>query len=189
MANMLNCIEDIASWLNDICKGIELKKPTDKQGNYKLANPVVFSMFMPLQQVGENNTVQCPSATVQLYDSIDNLKEHTGNLTIIIHTAIWSPGTHKAEIQIENDSDLPYIRNSEGWKDAVTFCDFIIEELKKAGDINGHRILYENGIKCYPYKEQNTIIDFYPYFYMDIEFTIEKCFATQPKPYNNFLYD
>lgn len=190
MATMLNCIEDITSWLNEIFKNIKLKKQSEKQGNYELTNPVAFSMYMPLQQVSENNnnSIQCPSATVQLYDSIDNLKEHTGNLTILIHTAIWNPGTHETETKIENNSNLPYIRNSDGWKDAVVFCDFIVEELKKAGSINGHRILYENGIKCYPYKEQNTIVDFYPYYFMEIEFAIEKSFATQPKPYNEILY-
>lgn len=183
MATLIKCIDDVTSWLNGKLESIKLKEPIDEKGNYKESNPKAFAMFLPLQN---NSTVPAPSVTVQIYDSIDQLKEQSGTVTIVLHTAIWNPGTHAKEKNMQQ-KEMPYERNSEGWKDAVTLCDFLIDEIKKAGNINGHRVLYENGIKCYPYKEQNAIIDFYPYYYMDIEFTVAKSFATTPKPYDDFL--
>ena len=191
MSSLLKVIESITNWLNDdVFPDIKLKQYADNELGYVKVSPVAFSMFMPNREMRENSEeIPCPCALVQLNDATDYLKTHTGTVNILLHLMIWNPGTHDSETTAENviSPDMKYSRDADGWKDAVIFADCISQKLKAASNINGHRILYENGIKKYPYKEENAIIDFYPRYFVEMEFSVENASATSPKPYQKYL--
>lgn len=184
MATTVQIIDDIADWLNENCKDIKLKKPINKNDEYKLASPTAFSQFLATENV---NYIDYPFILVQFNNCDEQLINHTGDFTVLLHIGVWNPGTHPNEGKNIEVGVMKYARNADGWRDAFTLADFIIDKIKQAGNIKGHNIIYSNGIKSYPYKEQNTIVDFYPYYFAEVEFTVEKTFALTPKPYDNFL--
>ncbi|MCH5315725.1 MAG: hypothetical protein J1E81_07415 [Eubacterium sp.] len=191
MPTITNIIDGIALWLNvKVLPNVKGKQEADNDAGYNVVSPTAYSMFIPNRDMTENKDISLyPCVLVQLNEATDYLKEHKGSVSVILHVMVWNPGTHNNETSSENviSPKMKYARNAEGWKDAMMIADYICNQLKAAGDINGHRILYENGIKVEPYKEQNAILDFYPRFYMDIEFTVENAFATTPKPYQQYL--
>ena len=191
---MLNTqvIETITEWLNQsVLPNTKSKQKADNDMGYIAVSPIAYSMFIPIADMKENKSEipSYPCVLVQLNEATDYLKEHTSSIGVLLHIMIWNPGTHNNETSEENiiSPILKYARNTDGWKDAMRITDYISEQLITAGSIKGYRILFENGIKVYPYKEQNAIIDFYPHFLMDMEFTVESAFVTSPKPYDNFL--
>lgn len=184
MATTVQIIDDIAKWLNEMCKEIKLKKPTNKSGEYKLASPRAFSQFLLSEEI---NYGDYPFILVQFNNCDEQLTQHTGDFTVLLHIGVWNPGTHPNECEELEVGEMKFARNADGWRDAFVLADFIIDRLKQAGNIKGHNIVYSNGIKSYPYKEQNTIIDFYPCFFAEVEFTVEKTFSLTPKPYDIYL--
>lgn len=191
MPTITNVIDDIVLWLNDkVLPNIKAKKEADNEAGYTKVSPTAYSMFIPNRDMTEDKDFSLyPCVLVQLNEATDYLKEHSGSVSIILHIMVWNPGIHNDETLKENviSPGMKYTRNADGWKDAMMIADYICDQLKLAGNINGNRILYENGIKVEPYKEQNAILDFYPRFFMDMEFTLEKAFATTPKPYQKYL--
>lgn len=191
MPTITNVIDNIAKWLNDeVLPNVKAKREAENEAGYIKVPPTAYSMFIPNRDMKENKENSLyPCVLVQLNEATDYLKERTGSVSIVLHIMVWNPGTHNNETSDENviSPGMKYSRNADGWKDAMMIVDYISDRLKAAGNINGIRILYENGIKVEPYKEQNAILDFYPRFFMDMEFTVEKAFATTPKPYEKFL--
>ena len=179
-------IENVTNWLNEILKNISLKQPSKNEEGYELVNPKAYSMFIPIAEMGDRENFPAPCVLVQFSESTNYLKNQTGNVNIILHIMVWNPGTHHNETSKLPETLMKYERNADGVRDALFVADLISGELRKTGQINHHRIV-DNGIKIYPYKEQNAIIDFYPYFFMDMEFTVENYFAQTSKNYENLL--
>ncbi len=191
MSTNRDIINSVTDWLNNkVLPNVMGKQEADNANGYILKSPIAYSMFIPNRDMVEDKSSGLyPCVLVQLNEATDYLKEHTGNVSILLHILVWNPGTHITETQNENTamSGMKFNRNADGWNDAMLIADFIEEQLILAGNINGSRVIFENGIKIYPYKEQNAIMDFYPMFYMDMEFTIEKAYVTTPKSYNQYL--
>ena len=183
-------IEDIENWLNQsVLPNIKLKKPLSAQ-DYKMEEPKAYSMYLPNKEMIDSfYDYPYPSVLVQFKNSTDYLKAHTGEVDILLHIAVWNPGKHRPEMgkQEAASPGLKYLRSADGWKDTTIVAEIIENQLLTEGSINGHRILFEKGIRTYPYAEENAIIDFYPFFFMEMEFSIENAFATTPKPYQKYL--
>lgn len=192
MQSIFNCVDSIKEWLEDICKNVKLKKPVDlKTGEFVLANPTVYSMFVPLNDFNEETQdYLCPLAVIEISNIDEYAFEHKGTIDIAIHIAVWNPGTSKDEKDdVEVSGMKTYKRDAEGWKDALVFSEAIINKLKSSISINGYRIVHKKGIQCRPYKENNAVVNFYPQYYIDVIFTIENYFSQTPSDsnYENFL--
>ncbi len=176
MQNIMNCIDSINSWLVEACENVNLKKPVDLlTGEFILAKPEIFSMFVPFDELNEAEFKKhAPFAVVQLDDTDESILEHQGSVDIIIHLAVWNPGTSKDEKNdVEISVNKTYKRDAEGWRDVFAFSEAVTNKLKTVGSINGYKIDYKKGIQRRTIKEQKSLINFYPMYYLDIAFSVE----------------
>ena len=82
-----------------------------------------------------------------------------------------------------------YTRNMDGWRDLWNFADKALQALEGTEYIGGLRLVKENdGISYGPFTEEGTIWDYYPYWFLWIDFTLE-CGAVHKEPdiYKNLL--
>ena len=204
--SIVTTIETIREWLeNNVCNEVKLKLPDDNAVDasypYQLVNPAAFSLFVPTSdRLPPRVAAPVPSVCVQLIEGVDDMTESARNIRIRLYFSAWDPGTHGPDyykknengsggyIQWYNDEARAYFRKSgDGWMDAWNFVDTAIRKLENAEYLNGLRIAKENGIKFGSMAEQESIPDYYPFWFAWIELTIEENLTRNPKEYNEFL--
>ncbi len=140
-----------------------------------------------------------PSVCVQLVEGDDNLIESARKIRIRLYFSAWDPGTHGPDlfhkkndgsggyIQWYNDEAMAYFRKSgDGWMDAWNFVDTAIRKIENSEYLSSLRVTKENGIKFGPLSEQDSVPDFYPYWFAWVEFSVEETMTRKPD-YNQFL--
>lgn len=190
MQNIMDCIDSVASWIDGICKTIKLKKPVDlKSGDFVLANPEVFTMFVPFDEFNEEEVPHhCPFALVQLSDTDENIIDNGGTVDLLVRLAVWNPGTSKDEKKdVEVSVNKTYKRDAEGWRDVFVFSEFITSKLKTVHSINGYKIDHKKGIQRRTVKEQGALLNYYPQYFLDIAFSVDMYSPLQPNEYNDLL--
>lgn len=203
--SIVNSIESVTKWLTDyVCPLVKLKLPddnaTDASYPYKLVTPAAFSLFVPTKdRTPPNVAAPIPSVCVQLVEGDDNMIGRTRGMKILLSFAAWDPGYHGPDILTPKGNGGPYVqqyneaalasfvKNGEGWRDAWNFVDTALRVIENAEYIGELRVVKEDGIKFGPVKAEDSIPDFYPYWFAWAEFSIEETLTRTQKTYSHLL--
>ena len=193
-----NIIEGVAAWAQTaICDGLALKLPDDdaNDGAYpgETVTPTAFPCFVPAKdRLPPGVRAPIPSVCVQLVDGKDELASGKRTVSMRLNLAVWYPGTHGAEIaapvadagqlggkkyrKYTTEQELTaYTRNMDGWRGAWAFADRALRAIENTEFIAGLRLVKEapDGITYGPYKEDGKEWDYYPYWFLWIDFDLE----------------
>lgn len=178
-------IHAIARWLEEeVCPEIELKVPSNDQHTdayeYTLAHPGVHKMYAPPSKLASHiNRELCPGILVHLIDGEDHPRRSARDLKFRLLLSVWNPGTHPEDVQ-GDDGPGKFVANADGWNDVWSLMDLLLRKLRNAEQIGGVlRVKAEDGFKYSPYKEDGAVIDFYPFFFAQLEFS---CAMAQSPP-------
>lgn len=179
----------ISDWLNDgVCQMFKFKKPPSEgtpingNWNYEEVHPHAFPLFVPAKdKLPPNVATNMPSVCVQLIDGSDDVVERTRDLTINLGISTWNPGVHSKDIYYppgtKPEEPEAYRSGYDGWMDAWNFVDAVVRKLESTTGIEGLSVALDEPIKFGPYKEQDTIPDFYPHWFAYVQFTVRSSFA------------
>lgn len=193
-----NIIEGVTAWAQaKICDGLTLKLPDDdaNDGAYsgETVTPTAFPCFVPAKdRLPPGVRAPIPSVCVQITDGKDDLVGGKRTVGIRLNLAVWNPGTHGAEIMApasdagqlggkkysaytSEEALAAYTRNMDGWRGAWALADRALSALENAEFIAGLRLVKEapDGITYGPYKEDGKEWDYYPYWFLWIDFDLE----------------
>lgn len=181
---IVNSLQEISKWLNDgVCKKVKFKvpasdrQPIDDGYDYKEIHPYAFPMFLPTKDKLPPAVISnMPSICVQLLEGTDDTAKNNRDLKINLGISCWNPGIHAKDIYYPEGTkpDVPeaYRSSYDGWMDAWNFVDAILRELESVSRIKDLQIDPDIPIKFAPYKEQESGVDFYPYWFAFIQFGI-----------------
>lgn len=176
---IVDSINVLAEWLErEVCAKIEMKVPSNTKQtakyDYQLANPTVHKMYAPPQSlVNQANNDLCPGILVHLLDGEDRPRETARTLKFRLLLGVWNPGPHRGDYLIGKEHAADFVPDAEGWNDLWNLFDLLLRELKNAEHIGGAlRVKAEDGFRFSPYKEDGVIIDFYPFYFGVLEFSV-----------------
>jgi hypothetical protein len=176
--------------------------PVDGKYEYELMTPAAFPMFRPTRdRLPPNIKAPVPSVCVQFVDGKDEQLSASGTMRVRLVFATWSPGLHGQDIFKPKDGEngvyaqwgdeearAYYHRDAEGWREAWNLVDTARRELENVEYIDkGLRVFHTDGITFGPVAEQETIIDFYPYWYAWVEFGVKYGLTRHRRDVKDFL--
>lgn len=187
-------LDILTAWVREtIAPRINLKVPpdsevdaTDAGWEYQRVNPSVFAMYIPSQEKLPPAILSpYPSICVRFLEGSDDLSSGKGSINVQLCFSAWDPGTHGKDIILPNpedglrpkiwtgpEADAYFRRHGEGWRDAWNMVDFALREIERVTNIGGLVIDRKIPIKFGPLTEQESIPDFYPFWYAWVTFTI-----------------
>lgn len=201
---VVNVIDRITRWAEEnICKKVRLKLPDDDQGggeySYQLVQPAAFSMYVPgSDRLPQGTGSPVPSLCVRLLEGQDSPAAGGGRLKIQLCFSTWDTGCHGRDIfapqrgtpgAFENNPTgeaEAYRRDGDGWRDAWNFVDTALREIESTQILNGVPLAMEDGIRFGPFKEQETIPDFYPLWFAWVSFSVTYPIA-RVRPWEDLL--
>jgi hypothetical protein len=177
----------IADWMQaNVCDLVKLKMPADDVNTdgyaYELVTPTAFALFQPgKDMLPPAVKAPIPSLCVRLEGGEHRPAEGVHELRLIVHFAVWNPGTHGKDVfqpvggsgwhGYNNAASTEFKRNTDGWQDLYSFIDVALRAIESAGYIDGLRVKAEDGIKYG--MEDYQLDDFYPYWPAWIRFTVQ----------------
>lgn len=199
---VVEIIDTITEWARqEICKKIKLKcPPEDTQANaegydYKLVHPACFSLFVPTKDKLPPTVISpIPSICVRVIEGEDNMSAQKGALTIEFCLSTWDTGIHGKDVlePIGSNrfkiSDMEgYQKDGGGWRDAWNLLDVVLRELESISSIGGLQIDRTSPVKFGPYTEQESIPDFYPFWFAWVRFKVTRALVRNIKDYGDLL--
>lgn len=187
----------IADWMNGgVCKKFKFKVPPEEGApandkyEYREVNPYAFPVFMPAtDKLPPNVETNAPSVIVQMVGGEDDTQKEKRDITINLAISCWNPGRHSKDVYYPKRMmpEVPerYKSTYDGWMDAWNFTDAILRELESAASISGMQL--SGKISYGPYKEQESIVDCYPFWYAWIRFTAQTNFVRNNEAYSDLL--
>lgn len=193
--SVVNTLDRITNWVQtNICEKVSLKVPpkdvdgmTDMNWEYQRVKPTAFPMYVPTQEkLPPTIPAPIPSICVRYTEGEDDLASKTGTLDIELCFSTWSTGTHGRDVILPNkenalnpirwegeEAESYFKRNGDGWRDAHNLVDTALREIESVTNIDG--ILIDRGtpVRFGPFKEQNNIPDFYPFWFSWVSFTVQ----------------
>ena len=189
--SIVKILDDVTNWARqNICSKIELKvppkntEPNDSAYEYKTANPVAFTMYVPTDdKLPENIPSSFPSLCVRFMEGENDLSNNKGTIGIQLLLSVWRPGTYGADLFVADSDDpfrwlLPkdaykkFERNGEGWRDVWNFTDLAVRAVESATKISGYEIDRSVPVKFGPLTEQDAIPDYYPLWFTWVTFQL-----------------
>ncbi|MCM1388082.1 MAG: hypothetical protein NC231_12200 [Bacillus sp. (in: Bacteria)] len=192
---VVDSVIKIADWLNEgVCQEFKFKKPPEglsplnDKYKYEEAHPYAFPVFMPaMDKLPPNVKTNMPSVIVQIVDGNDDIGKGKRDITINLAISCWNPGMHSKDIYYPRMPEEPekYKSAYDGWMDVWNFTDTILRKLESTAHIKGLQI--QGNISYGPYKEQEAIFDYYPFWYAWIRFTVQTDFIRDCEDYQELL--
>lgn len=195
---IVDSLNRVRDWLQaEVCDHIELKQPQDEscaeEYCYKLVHPTAFVVFTPTKdRLPPNIESPFPSVCVRLSEG--EHKDGKNRMQLILNVCVWNPGIHGKDVFTPVDGagrlgyiqgeDGTYTRSADGWQDAMSFVDAILRAIETTENIDGLRVVSEDGIKYGTTGDQ--LDDLYPYWAAWIAFTVESG-NTRAKSIEEFL--
>lgn len=207
MITVVSVIDTVTEWAErEICSKVKLKEPppldeVDAEGyEYKLVNPACFSLFVPSTDKVTTDQSPIPSLCVRVIDGEDSMTGDMGTITIEFNLSVWDPGTHSKDIlgvdtsnsqkpmrQCGEKDGKDFQRNGEGWRDVWNWLDLTVRILESSSTIDGLAIDRASGVKWGPFSEQDSIPDFYPFWFTWVRFKVIRPLVRNIGEINEFL--
>lgn len=190
--SVVNTIDRVTDWAREsICSKIKLKvppeddsAPTDASFDYKTITPAAFGMYVPTRdKLPPDILSPIPSVCVRFREGADDLSNSRGSIVIELCFSTWNPGTHGTDIMqpvsgermtvnrwTGSEANAYFRRYGEGWRDVWNMVDIALQELESTTDIDGILIDRSVPVKFGPLAEQESIPDFYPFWYAWVSF-------------------
>lgn len=189
--SIVKILDDVTAWARmNICSKIELKvppkgtEPNDYAYEYKKANPVAFTMYVPTEdKLPKNIPSAFPSLCVRFIEGEDNLSDMTGTIGIQFLLSAWNPGTHADDNFVVQQGDpftwlqdtttgKQFERNGDGWRDIWNFTDIAVQAVESVTHISGYKIDRSIPVKFGPLTEQEAVPDYYPFWFTWVSFQL-----------------
>lgn len=190
--SIVKILDDVTTWARqNICSKIELKvppkntEPNDYEYQYKTANPVAFTMYVPTEdKLPANIPSAFPSLCVRFIEGTDDLSQMCGTIGIQFLLSVWNPGTYGPDRldpssdnvlnwQQNPDTDSQFERNGNGWRDVWNFTDIAVRAVESVTNISGYAIDRTIPVKFGPLTEQEAVPDFYPFWFTWVTFQLK----------------
>lgn len=169
--SIVKLLDDVTAWAQEnICNMITLKvppkstEPNDYDYEFRTENPVAFTMYVPTEDKLQDKAYSFPSLCVRFLEGEDNMSSKNGTIGIQFLLSVWNPGTH---------GESGFQRNGEGWRDVWNFADIAVHALESVSSIAGFEIDHAVPIKFGPLTEQESIPDFYPFWFAWVTFQLK----------------
>ena len=191
---VVNILDSLTDWAREnISPKISLKVPpdndraaTDAGWEHKRVNPSVFAMYVPTKEKLPPSIISpFPSICIRFVEGADNLASGKGSINIQLCFSAWNPGTHGEDVVLPNpdnaleplkwdgpEADAYFNRNGDGWRDVWNMVDIALREIERVTNINGLVIDRTVPVKFGPLTEQESIPDFYPFWFAWVSFTV-----------------
>ena len=187
--SVVHVIDTLAEWAKqNICANVKLKMPppnleaNDAEYSYKTVTPTVFPMYVPTsEKLPPSVHSPFPSLCVRFIKGADELKGSSGHLDVQFCFSAWDPGTHGQDVlhpigdmmfRKQSAEYADYERNGKGWRDVWNFVDTALRAVESATNIGGYTIDRETPIEFGPLTEQESIPDFYPFWFAWLSFRV-----------------
>lgn len=201
---IVHIIDAVTDWVREnVCQGIKLKAPpvderaaTDAGYEYQLVTPSAFSMFVPAKDKLPPNISPIPSVCVRFMTGTENLTDSEGTVGVQLAFSAWDPGYHSKDIfdpvnGIQNAykqrAEADFDKNGGGWRDAWNFVDIALRKIGSAHAIGGYQIDRSIPVKFGPLQEQEAIIDYYPFWFAWLTFSVKYSALRNNPDYQKFL--
>ena len=187
MKPIVSVIDSLTEWAKEnICKAIQLKVPPadeaamDEGYSYTLDNPEAIPMYKPTgDKLPESIRFTTPSLCVYFEKAGDSVSSNEGYVDIMFLFSVWDPGLHGEDVYLPNgdgthrkQTDPNFEKGSTGWRDVWNFVDVARRALESVVSIDGLHIDKNTDIEYGPISEQETVVDFYPYWYSWLSFRV-----------------
>lgn len=189
--SIVKILDDVTEWARqNICNKIELKvppknsEPNDYDYDYKLENPVAFTMFVPTEdRLPKNIPSAFPSLCVRFIEAADDFASMKGTVGVQFLLSAWNPGTYgRDKIAPQQGDALSWVpaqdaqnsfeRNGEGWRDIWNFTDIAVRAVESVSNISGYEIDRSVPVKFGPLTEQEAVPDYYPFWFTWVTFQL-----------------
>ena len=187
--SVVHVIDTLAEWAKqNICASVKLKMPPnnleaiDEDYQYETVTPSVFPMYVPTsEKLPPSIHSPFPSLCVRFIKGADELSGNTGHLDVQFCFSAWDPGTHCQDVFHPNGDgsfcrqdpkDAKYERNGNGWRDVWNFVDTALRAVESVTNIGGYTIDRETPVEFGPLTEQESIPDFYPFWFAWLSFRV-----------------
>lgn len=189
--SIVKILDDVTTWAQqNICSKVKLKvppandQPNDYDYDYKTANPVAFTMFVPTEdRLPKNIPSAFPSLCVRFIEGGDNLSNMNGSIGIQFLLSAWNPGKHSSDSIAPQQGDPfrwtatqaageKFERNGDGWRDIWNFADIALQAVESVTNISGYEIDRSVPVKFGPLTEQEAVPDYYPFWFAWVSFQL-----------------
>lgn len=201
---VVDSVQRVMEWLSEkVCPLVTLKVPPERQDEdaegypFETAHPAVLGMYWPAgaQMCPPGVESPHPGILVQVVSGEDDVHGRTERLSLRLHLSAWNPGRHGGDAWYPDADAGGYVRGSDasfspgyddGWRDAWSFLDVVVRELRNAPDFGGMAIDRGRPIEFGPYDEQGAIVDLPPYWFARVDVSLV-CGEPSPTYLSDFL--
>lgn len=206
---VVEILDQVTNWAKtEICEKVRLKMPpqddneSDSEGYaYKMITPAAFALFVPSKEKLPPSVLSpIPSLCVRIIDGEDNLINGMGSITVEFCLSTWNPGVHGQDILFPDEKDHSivhpwtgaeaeafYKRGYGGWRDAWNWLDITLRAIESSPNMNGIAVDRSAAVKFYPMKEQESIPDYYPFWFACVQFSLIRPIIRNIPEYNDLL--
>lgn len=185
-------IEQVREWTErKICEGTRLKVPAEytaeimNASNYEyeeVIDPACYAMFTPsAEKLPPDAKPPIPSVCVSL------LEGEEYKLRLRLDFSTWSPGNYGKDILVKDPDTTAEMRYrpveemeneftlyADAWRDVWNWIDKGLRALQNTKHFgNGIYLDMSEPIRYGPYKEQEAIVDLFPFWAAWITFTVK----------------
>ena len=202
--SVVHLIDTVTEWAREnISEHVKLKVPpknteaNDAGYDYQLATPATFATYTPTSDKLPPEVTPFPSLCVRILSGEDSLGSSSGTAQLQFCFSTWDPGLHdkdhfipvegKPGVWHQGNGSADFERNGDGWHDAWNFVDVALRALESAPNIGGYAIDRAQPIKYGPLTEQESIPDFYPFWFAWVSFKITYPLVRNVEDYQKFL--
>lgn len=193
--SVVNILDLVTNWTKEnICTKILLKVPpdgeldaTDAGWEYKRVNPIAFTMYVPTKDKLPPPVLSpFPSICVRFLEGQDDLSASGGSIGLQLCFSSWDTGTHGKDVLLPDEknpykarewsgekADKYFRRHGEGWRDVWNMVDIALREIESVSDVGGITIDRNVPVKFGPLSEQESIPDFYPFWFAWVSFSVK----------------
>lgn len=187
MKPIVSVIDALTKWAKkNICGEILLKVPPENNAamdsgySYRLENPEALPMYKPSEdKLPKGIQFTTPSLCVFFSKAGDSVAKGEGYADIQFLFSVWDPGDHGEDVYLPNgdgsyrkQNDPGFEKGSTGWLDVWNFVDIARRKLESVTSIDGLSIDKNTDIEYGPISVQESVIDFYPFWYSWLTFRV-----------------
>lgn len=203
--SVVHLIDTVTAWARqNISEQVRLKMPpenveaNDAGYDYKLVTPATFALYTSTSdKLPPRVQSPFPSLCVRILSGEDDLASGSGTAEVQFCFSAWDPGLHDQDyfwpvkdqpgVWHQGNGSEDFTRGGEGWRDAWNFVDVALRALESVTEIGGYTIDRSQPIKYGPLTEQESIPDFYPFWFAWASFKITYPLVRNVEDYQKFL--